>query len=289
MMDLRKLQIFVAVVTEGNFSRAAERLYMAQPPVSIAVKKLEQQLGATLLIRDRKQLSLTPEGREVFEQAKCILQQVDDLSQSVGEYSQLLRGELKLACPSMVGTYFLPDVLGAFLDLHPGLTASVTQAGTQKIEQMILNDDIELGVVTQTDLDLDLEVVPLLSETICVCVAAKHPLRQKAVLKVSDLDQLPMVLYQSDYFIRRRLDVLCGVEGIEPDIRLQTNYLPLIAKMVKQNRGATVALSMMAEQEAGLHALPLDPQESIEIGIAYRRGRQLSKANRGFVDWLSQR
>ncbi len=154
---------------------------------------------------------------------------------------------------------------------------------------MILSDDIELGVVTQKGLAPELEVVPLLSETICVCVAAEHPLRQKSTLRVSDLDQLPMVLYQSDYFIRQRLDVLCAAEGAEPDIRLQTNYLPLLAKMVKQNRGATVALSMMAAQEAGLYALPLVPQEPIEIGIAYRRGRQLSKANRGFVDWLSQR
>lgn len=289
MMDLRKLQIFVAVVTEGNFSRAAEHLHMAQPPVSIAVQKLEQQLGAKLLIRDRKCLALTPEGQEVFDQARRILQQVEDLSQSVGEYSRLLRGEIDVACPSMVGTYFLPDVLGEFLDLHPGLTASVTQAGTQKIQQMILSDDIELGVVTQKGLAPELEVVPLLSETICVCVAAEHPLRQKSTLRVSDLDQLPMVLYQSDYFIRQRLDVLCAAEGAEPDIRLQTNYLPLLAKMVKQNRGATVALSMMAAQEAGLYALPLVPQEPIEIGIAYRRGRQLSKANRGFVDWLSQR
>lgn len=288
-MDLRKLQIFVAVVTEGNFSRAAERLHMAQPPVSIAIKKLEQQLGATLLVRDRKHLGLTPEGQEVFEQAQRILQQVDDLASSVGEYSQLLRGEINIACPSMVGTYFLPDVLGEFLDLHPGLTASVTQAGTQKIQQMILSDEIELGVVTLKDLDTELEVVPLLREKICVCVGAEHPLRQQVTLSVADLHQLSMVLYQSDYFIRQRLDSLCAAENVIPDIRLQTNYLPLITKMVKQNRGATVALSMMAEQEAGLYALPLEPQESIEIGIAYRRGRRLAKANRGFVDWLSGR
>lgn len=287
-MDLRKLQIFVTVVSEGSFSRAADVLHMAQPPVSIAVKKLEQQLGATLLVRQPKQLVLTPEGQEVFDQAQRILQQVDDLAQTVGEFSQLLRGEINVACPSMVGTYFLPDVLGEFLDLHPGLTASVTQAGTQKIEQMILNDEIELGVVTVKHLHPDLEVVPLLNEMICVCVGPDHPLSQRATLKVTDLDQLPMVLYQSDYFIRQRLDRLCSEASVEPDIRLQTNYLPLITKMVKQNRGATVALGMMAEQEVDLLALPLEPVEPIEIGIAYRRGRRLAQANRGFVDWLSQ-
>lgn len=285
-MDLRKLQIFVTVVIEGNFSRAAERLHMAQPPVSIAIKKLEDELGAPLLIRDRKQLALTVEGREVFEQAQRILQQVEDLSESVGEYSQLLRGEINLACPSMVGTYYLPEVLGKFLDPHPGLTASVTQAGTQKIQQLLLSGDIELGVVTMTDLDASLEVVPLLSESMCVCIGARHPLRKKSQLSVADLHQLPMVLYESDYYIRQRLDALCAAADVVPDIRLQTNYLPLIAKMVKQNHGATVALTMMAEQEAGLFSLPLLPLEPVEIGIAYRRGRRLARANRRFVDWL---
>lgn len=288
-MDLRKLQIFVTVVSEGNFSRAAERLHMAQPPVSIAIKKLEDELGAALLIRDRKQLALTVEGREVYDQAQRILQQVEDLSESVKEYGQLLRGEINLACPSMVGTYYLPDVLGQFLDLHPGLTASVTQAGTQKIQRLLLSDEIELGVVTREDLDTTLEVVPLLSERMCVCIGARHPLRKKKQLSIADLDQLPMVLYESDYFIRQRLDMLCAAQGVNPDIRLQTNYLPLITKMVKQNHGATVALGMMAEQENDLYALPLLPEEPVEIGIAYRRGRRLSKANRGFVDWLSAR
>jgi DNA-binding transcriptional LysR family regulator len=288
-MDLRKLQIFVTVVSEGNFSRAAERLHMAQPPVSIAIKKLEEELGAALLIRDRKQLALTVEGREVYDQAQRILQQVEDLSESVKEYGQLLRGEINLACPSMVGTYYLPDVLGQFLDLHPGLTASVTQAGTQKIQRLLLSDEIELGVVTREDLDTSLEVVPLLSERMCVCIGTRHPLRKKKQLSIVDLDQLPMVLYESDYFIRQRLDILCAAQGVNPDIRLQTNYLPLITKMVKQNHGATVALGMMAEQENDLYALPLLPEEPVEIGIAYRRGRRLSKANRGFVDWLSAR
>ena len=288
-MDLRKLQIFITVATEGNFSRAAEKLHMAQPPVSIAVRKLEEELGAQLLIRDKRQLELTPEGREVLQQAQSILAQVDELAHSIGQYSQLLRGEINLACPSMVGTYYLPELLGAFLDLHPGLTASVTQTGTRTIEQLLLAGEIELGVITQDSPDPALEVIPLLTEHIYVCVGARHPLRKQKSLELTDLHQLPMVLYEPDYFIRQRLDQLCAAQQVVPDVRLQTNYLPLITKMVKQNHGATVALGMMAEQETGVFALPLQPAQPISMGIAYMRGRQLSRANRGFVDWLSQR
>ena len=288
-MDLRKLQIFVTVATEGNFSRAAEKLHMAQPPVSIAVRKLEEELGAQLLIRDTRQLELTAEGRDVLRQAQNILAQVDELAHSVGEYGQLLRGEISLACPSMVGTYYLPELLGEFLDLHQGLTASVTQTGTRTIERLLLASEIELGVITQDTPDPALEVIPLLTEQIYVCVGARHPLRKRKSLSLSELDQLPMVLYEPDYFIRQRLDLLCAQAHVAPDVRLQTNYLPLITKMVKQNHGATVALGMMAEQESGVFALSLQPPQPVSMGIAYVRGRQLSRANRGFVDWLSQR
>ncbi len=288
-LDVRKLHIFVTVVTSGSFSRAAKLLHMAQPPVSIAAKKLEQELGATLLLRSHNNIEMTAEGREVFEQAQKILAQMDELRHSVGEYKQLLRGEISVACPSMVGTYYLPQLLGEFLDLHPGLKASVTQAGTERIQQLLLSGKVDLGVVTLKQADSTLQVIPLLSERMVVCVDARHPLRKQSSVHISDLHRLPMVLYESDYFIRRRLDDLCAAADVSPDIRLQTNYLPLMTKMVKQNHGATVALGMMADQEPGLFSLPLIPHQAVDIGIAYRVDAQLGRANRRFVEWLEQR
>ncbi|GAB3097304.1 LysR family transcriptional regulator [Aestuariicella hydrocarbonica] len=286
-MDLRKLEIFVQVAHLKNFSRAAEQLHMAQPPVSIAVRKLEEELGATLFIRDRRDLRLTVEGQRVLAQAEQILRQVDELAASVGELQGVLRGEIKLACPAMAGTYFLPKLLGQFLDLHPGLTASVTQAGTQKIEQMLLDDRIELGVVTNAEDNVALEVVPLVSEKMMLCVGEGNALRHKKQVTVSELSHQSMVLYESDYFIRQQFNQLCAEQRVEPDIRLQTNYLPLLMQLVKQNHGATIGLAMMAAQESGIFAVPLSPAVRVNLGIAVRRGRSISKAHQAFVEWLA--
>ncbi|MBU3069372.1 LysR family transcriptional regulator [Aestuariicella sp. G3-2] len=285
-MDLRKLEIFVQVARLKNFSKAAQVLHMAQPPVSIAVRKLEEELGTELLIRDKRTLALTHEGETVLAQAEVILRQVEDLKETVGDYQGLLRGELNLACPAMAGTYLLPQLLGEFLDLHSGLTAAVTQAGTHKIEQLLLNDEIELGVVTSLEDHKNLDVVPLVTETMMLCVGSESPFRDRRSVAVSELAAVPMILYERDYFIRKSFDVMCEDRGVEPDIRLQTNYLPLISKLVKQNHGATVGLKMMAQQEPGIHAVPLEPAISVNLGIARRKGRTISRANQAFIDWL---
>lgn len=286
-MDLRKLEIFVQVARLKNFSKAAQVLHMAQPPVSIAVRKLEDELGAQLLVRDKRTLSLTHEGETVLAQAEVILRQVDDLKETVGDYQGLLRGELNLACPAMAGTYLLPQLLGEFLDLHPGLTAAVTQAGTHKIEQLLLDDEIELGVVTLLEAHKSLDVVPLVAESMMLCVGSKSPLRERQSVDVTELSSVPMILYERDYFIRKSFDRICEDSGVVPEIRLQTNYLPLISKLVKQNHGVTVGLNMMAQQEPGIYAVPLQPETPVNLGIARRKGRTISKANQAFVDWLA--
>ncbi|PLW66824.1 LysR family transcriptional regulator [Pseudohalioglobus lutimaris] len=286
-MDLRKLEIFSSVARCGSFSAAAEQLPMAQPAVSIAIRKLEDELGLTLFDRSGRRIQLTAEGNSLLQRAEAILQQVADLQHSAGSMNQLLQGELRIACPSMLATYFLPDLLSGFLSDYPGLTASVTQAGTREIEAMLLRDEIEVGVTTADASSQDLELLPLVSEQMVVCVARGHRWSKRRYLAVADLHQVPMVVYESGYFIREQLDALCRAEEIQPDLRMQSNFLPLLVRMVKQGLGATVGLRTMAEQEPGLRGIPLSPRVPVRMALAKRRGRSISRANQTFLDWVA--
>ena len=96
----------------------------------------------------------------------------------------------------MLATYFLPDLLSGFLTEHSGLTASVTQAGTTQIEEMLLRDDIELGVTTTSGTE-DLERLPLIKEQMVVCVAENHPWAERSHLNTQELHNTPMVVYES--------------------------------------------------------------------------------------------
>jgi LysR family transcriptional regulator, cyn operon transcriptional activator len=287
-VDLRKLEIFTAVARVGSFSAAAEHLHMAQPAVSIAVRKLEESLDLILFDRSGRRIALTAEGRQLFARAEDILQQVEAMEQSAGAMRGLLQGELSIACPSMLATYFLPELLSDFLSQHPGLRTSVTQAGTSQVEEMLLQDQIEIGV-TSAQSDAELELLPLINEQMVVCVAEDHPWAKRSQLAIEDLHQVPMVVYESGYFIRSLLDQLCRESDITPDLRLQSNFLPLLINMVKQGLGITVGLRAMAEQEPGIRGIPLSPGAPVPMALAKRRGRTISRANQAFLDWAAIR
>jgi len=286
-MDLRKLEIFACVAQLQSFSKAAQQLHMAQPAVSIAVRKLEEELNHQLLERHKRSIRLTSQGEIALKKALEILQQVGELKDSMNELDNLLRGELSIACPSMLATYYFPQLLGNFLGQHPGLTASIIQSGTPKIETMLLQDEVELGVITVQGKHEGLEVIPLIKQQVVVCVGEQHPLKDRKRINIKQLNHASMVLYQADYFIRQKLDNLCKQEDVTLDIRMQSNFLPLLTNMVKNNLGATVGLEMMANQEAGIFGIQLQPKMEIQMAVARRKGRTISPANQAFLDWLT--
>ena len=288
-MDLRKLEIFTAVAEQRSFSEAAKHLHMAQPAVSIAVRKLEESLDTALFDRSGRKVALTAEGENLRHRAQQILADMEELSRSMGSMNKLLSGELCIACPSMVATYFLPELLSDFLTVHPGLKASVTQAGTTRVEQMLLQDDIELGITTYQDSSqrIDLELTPLLNEQMVICLNNDHPWAKRKSIAVSELNGFPMVVYESGYFIREKLDHLCAQQSVQADFRMQSNFLPLLLKMVRQGMGATVGLRIMAEEEPGITGVPLSPETAVTMALAKRRGRTISKANQAFLDWAA--
>ena len=154
----------------------------------------------------------------------------------------------------------------------------------------MLNKEIELGVISLTDDKHhdDLEILSLVDEQVVVCMAAGHEWQNRKSINIKQLNASPMVIYEKDYFIRKTLDQLCQQHAVVPDIRIQTNFLPLIIRTVKQGLGTTIGLSMIAREEDGIIGVPLSPRTDIKMAIAKRRDRVISRANQTFMDWLGQ-
>lgn len=289
MLDLRKLEVFAAAARHESVSRAADELHMAQPAVSIAIARLEDSLGLSLFERTGRRIRLTAEGARLHREAEDLLARAAAMEQSSAKLEALESGELSIACPSMLATYYLPQLLAGFLANYPGLQASITQAGTGRIEQMLLDDALEAGVITvqQGSSHGDLELRQLLSERVVVLMAPDHPWANRRYLDVSRLDGQPMVLYEQGYFIRERFDTLCLEHGVAPGRRMTTNFLPLIIEMVKDGVGLGIGLEMMARAEPGIVGIPLRPAIRLDLALAKRRGRRISLANQAFMDWLA--
>lgn len=262
---------------------------MAQPAVSIAIKKLEQELGVQLFNRSGRKAVLSQQGETVLAKAENILDEVENLKLDLLHNNQLLKGELSLACPSMLATYYLPELLSGFLGTYPGLSANIVQLGTQQTREQLLNREVELAVITLEDgqSNAPFDLIPLVQEELVVCAPRNHPLAGQRHVHITELEQQPLALYESGYFVRRSLDQLCREFEVTPDIRIQTNFLPLLIRSVKQGLGCTVGLKRMAQQEGGLAAIPLRPQVELNLALAKLQHNPIAKANQAFFDWVA--
>lgn len=287
-MDIKRLRVFVAVVEEGGFSAAARKLHMAQPAVSIAIRKLEEELHVELFDASARRKQLTYEGERLLLHAREVLRQVEQLENELRGLSGTLVGQLTVACPSMLATYFLPDLLGQFMTQHPRLTASISQQGTQDIERKLRQREIDLGVIVGdvSNSDPELELIPLVDERLCLAVNEDHEFAKRPFVRYEQLHNIPMFIYESGYFIREAFLRECARTGVQPDLRLQANFLPLLVRMARNGAGVTLGLQLMREQEKGLCLVPLVPASTLTLLLARPRDKSISIANQAFFDWL---
>ncbi|MBW3164184.1 LysR family transcriptional regulator [Ferrimonas balearica] len=286
-MDIRKLEIFAAVAHLGSITAASRQLHMAQPAVSIAIQKLEHQLGCTLLYRDRKGVRLTGEGQLALAQAERVLAEMGQFNNLMSQAKALMTGTLTLTCPAMLANYVLPELLTPFLAAHPGLTASVQQAGTGAIAEGLNSGEIELGVISGPPTP-EWDSLTLLHTDMVLLAPEQHPLARQSAVSVNALHGQPMVVYQREYHLRQRLERLCRSHQVSPDIKLETNFLPLIARMVREGVGLGVGLASMATQEPGIKGVSLLEETPFSLSLAWLSRRPLSRANQAFVQYLSQ-
>src|ERR687885_1569044 len=132
-MELSQLEFFLKVVEEGSFSKAAARVYRTQPAVSIAVKRLEQEIGAPLFDRSQKTPTLTEAGELVHEYARRILALRDQARAAVAELRSLKRGRVRVGANESTSLYFLPEIILAFRKLHPQVKVEITRQVSERL------------------------------------------------------------------------------------------------------------------------------------------------------------
>lgn len=290
-MDLRQLTFFVTICELRSFTRAAERLHIAQPAVSIAMRKLEEELGVRLLHRTPSERQVTPtaEGRALLAHARAILAQVDDARRELAALRGLEEGEVDIGVPTMLGNYRLPPVITAFRDRYPGIRLVVRQEGARAIQALVESGTLTLGVVANEDLPREeLEWRPLLRAEIVVCMPPEHPFAELSAVPARRLDEVPLVLFPPGYYQRERLDALLTAAGLRPNIVCETNLVPLIKQLVAHGAGVGTLLRDAITPEDDLAVRPFDPPVHVEVAICWKHGRQLSPADRAFVEFLTE-
>lgn len=287
-MNVRQLQIFSEVAKHLSFSRAARSIRIAQPAISIAIKKLERELDTILFNRDARNISLTPEGAALLKHAAKILAQVSEARLEMLELKGLEKGDVSIAVPAMHGAYFFPDIVSAFMDKYPNIRIHAKEEGIQEIEQDLLSGAVDLGLVVAGQTSGEIELEPLGDEEMVACVPPHHPRLKGPTVTIAQVLREPLIALRSGYFLRDMIDRTGEELEIRPNVVFDTNLFipPLFKKLVRDGRGIGICLRLFLHGERELKGLSFDPPVHLRMGIAWKKGRYLSAANRAFVDFV---
>ncbi len=285
-MEIRQLKHFLAVAKYKNFTLAAKNLHIAQPALSISIKKFESQLGISLFKRDERSVELTHEGNVLAEHAQRILRQVDDAQLALDELKGLVKGEVRLGTPGMMGSYFFPQIVMAFKSRFPNLKIVVIEAGSQSIRKMLLNGELDIGVIQNRNVPEQLEVDHLIQSQMVAAVGKQHTLADSKSITFREFFNHDLVMFQKGYFHREFIDSICQKENFTPKIAFETNLLPMILNIVRQEYAITPLLELVTEKETDLVAIPFDPPITLDLVLAWRKEGYLSNADRTFIEFI---
>ncbi|MFY0991525.1 LysR family transcriptional regulator [Halomonas sp. C05BenzN] len=283
--DLRALRVFLTVADRGGFSAAARELHVAQSAVSQTIANLEKRLELTLFQRHERRISLTPEGESLRQHARELLDRAEATHLAMRELHGLVKGELRIGIPSMLGSYYFPPLLMGFKARHPGIRLTVVEAGARRLQRMIADGELDLGVVIDDEASHHLERRPLIREEMVVCVPQGHPFAGCRRVTAEAFFREPLVLFQDGYFHREFVDALSRQTGHTADIAFQSNLIPLTKAIVRQGFGITTFLRRVVD-EPELAAVSFDPPAWLDLSLAWARGAYLSRAEQAFVDFV---
>lgn len=287
-MDIKTLRYFLAVVDSGGFTAAARQLHIAQPAISMAIRKLEESLELTLFHRHERQVSLTDEGRILLKHARHIVQAVADAELEMRELHGLARGEVRIGIPSMLGSYYFPPILMAFRHRYPNLQLSVVESGTRRIQQMISDGEIDLGVIVSNEPPAELDTYTFLRAQMMAVMPTDHPLADKTQISYRDFFAEDLVVFKQGYFHREVIDRMAAETGSTPHIGFEANLIPLIKQIVRHGFAITTFLEMAVADDSDLVARPFADPVWLDLSLAWRRQGYLSRANQAFVEFLKQ-
>ena len=277
-MDLRHLRYFVAVAEERHFGRAAERLHMAQPPLSQQIRQLEAELGVELLHRTTRRVDLTEAGRAYLERARAILADVDE----AGHHARLVAagsvGHLAIGCVGSATYSLLPTLSRRLTEELPGVDFSFRgeMLAPDQVEAL-RNGAIDVALLRPPAADLSLTVHVLRRDRLVVAVPVDHALARRKRLRVVDLAGADLIVHSAG---RRSVmyDVVLGVlrdAGVEPRIRHEVGETSTLVTLVAGGLGvAVVPEPVTALALDGVVYLPLTGADTrVELAVAHRADR----------------
>ncbi|MDY4697724.1 LysR family transcriptional regulator [Selenomonas montiformis] len=284
-MELRQLEYFQMASRLRNITRAAERLRVSQPNITVAIKKLEAELGIQLFDRSQKQLSLTPEGAVFLNRVELALRNIQDAVLEVNDYKQLQKGTIKIGIPPMMGAYLFPRIFSSFQRRYSHLDIFMHEEGSMSIREQLERDELDFGIIIISGASHHLQLLPMSKNQVVCCVPENSPLAQKKTISLQDVAETNVVMMKEGSFLRQTILAKMKAANVAPNIVLESNQVVTLKGLVASGVGVAFLLDMVVEDTPGIKAIPLADPIFVDVGLAWKKDRYISKAAQSFIDF----
>ena len=279
-MTLTELRYIVAVARERHFGRAAEACFVSQPTLSVAIKKLEEELDVKLFERGSNEVSVTPLGEEIVRQAQTVIEQAAGIKEIARRGKDPVSGPLRLGVIYTVGPYLLPDLVRQAIERMPRMPLMLQENFTAKLLDMLRTGELDAAILAEPFPDAGLAIAALYDEPFMVAVPKKHPLARRKRIPADELKKETMLLLGTGHCFRDHVLEVCpeyaqfssNSDGIHKSF--EGSSLETIKYMVASGMGLTVVpqLSVPAEPDKHVAYVPFsDPVPTRRVVLVWRR------------------
>ncbi len=285
---LKQLRAFHQVVRCGSISKAAEKLYLSQPSVSLQIQALERELAVTLFERRGPHLKLTPQGEVLYQLAEPLVEGIDKLQENfAAQFGTLESGELNFGAGESTILYFLPEPVRRFVTAHPKVQLKMHNVTGRDGLKMLRADEIDFAVGSMLEVPEDIEYEPIVSFDPMLITPLDHPLAKKAErgeVSLEDISQYGLILPPSHLSTWRIVKYVFQQHNLTFTVTLEAGGWEVIKKYVELGMGVSIVTDICLTGTERLARIPLTchfPQRG--YGLVLRKGRFLSPQARRFI------
>lgn len=290
-MTLSELRFVVAVAKERNFRRAAEKCFVSQPALSLAIKKLEDELGILLFERSRTDVTPTPIGEQVIAQAIRAIEEVAQIKEIAKQGNNQLSGPFRLGLIYSIGPYLLPELIPILRRIAPDMPLDIEENLTAQLENQLKNGVIDAAILALPFDVPGIKTLPLYDEKYVVMVPADHPWADREQIHAEDLAEQNVLLLNSGHCYSHQVLQACPDLSRKGQV-LQGNSLETIRNMVASNLGITVLPSSAATERYVnplVKVIPFaEPVPVRRIALAWRKSYAREMAVECLADAITQ-
>ncbi|WAL84142.1 LysR family transcriptional regulator [Pandoraea sp. XJJ-1] len=291
-LNLRDIRAFIAVAQTGSFTRAAARLHLSQPALTVQIRRLEETVGVRLFDRNSRNVALTPTGRELLPLLQKSLHDMEHVlidARALGDGSS---GTVRIACLPTFAASVLPELIQQVKAAVPRAGFHVRDAVAGVVETLVHNDEVDIGLTGGELNDAEIDVLYAGADHLVAVLPAGHALARRKRVSLTDLASVPLVLTAQGTSVRAVVDGAFASGGCTPEIACEPTYMMTAVAMVRAGLGVTIlpASAREVRAEPELRVRPIDHDAFLRpIALIKKRGRTLPPVTQTFVAMLLEK